>query len=66
MHERFWRETPKKKAHLEELGIHGRIIRIILACTLKLHDWMSWNGFVFIRIWKICSVVKTVMNIRVP
>jgi hypothetical protein len=35
MHEKFRREIPKERAHLEELSINGRIM---LECTLKLHD----------------------------
>jgi hypothetical protein len=52
--ERFWRENPTEKAHLEELSIHGRII---LQCTLRLHDGKAWNGFVLIRLGKFPSVL---------
>jgi hypothetical protein len=53
MPERFWWEIPKERAHLEERSINGRIM---LYCTLKLHDGREWTGFVLIRMGEIGCV----------
>jgi hypothetical protein len=64
-HKEFWWESLRKRDHLGDSGVGGRII---LKWLFRKKDWSEWAGLILLRIgrdkWR--AVVNKVMNIRVP
>jgi hypothetical protein len=45
---KFQSKNRKRRYHLENLGVDGRIL---LKCTLEKQGRIKWNGFIWFRIY---------------
>jgi len=48
MHTKLWLVNLKGKDHLEDIGIHRKII---LEWSLEKYIGKVWTGFIWLRIW---------------
>ena len=62
-HRSFGGETERKKGHLEDLDLVGRVI---FNWTLKKQDGRVWNCYTWPRLGTSSRLIKMIMNIWVP
>jgi hypothetical protein len=62
IHTKFWQDKPKKRAHLEGIGIDGRII---LKYNTKKEE-NAWTAFVRVGIGQLSVLGKMVTKRLVP